>query len=239
MTPVSIDVIILSYAFNDRLRQITTNCVDSIMASENDTDIIFNIIVIESYKVQGNFQYRYTKTIYPSQPFGYHRYMNIGIDMTNAPFVCLCNNDLIFHRGWASEMLNSLDQFPYLVSLSPVSSILHPYIGIPINSGMRLGYRIGVELTGWCLFVRRSIFQIVGKLDENYIFMGADHDYANLLAVLNLNHALITSSIVDHFDSTTLLTQPKDRQDYLKLVDYHYQKWGHRILSIDPEVSNN
>ena len=228
-----IDIIILSYAFNDELKQVTTNCVQSLMLSEDPSSVTFNIIVIESYKELGEYQYPHSKTIYPEQPFGYHRYMNIGIALTNSPYICLCNNDLIFHRFWATEMLKSITAFPELVSLSPVSSILHPVIGIPLHSGIWRGYRIGVELTGWCLFIKREVFKIIGKLDENYIFSGADHDYANLLGVLNLKHALVTSSIVDHFDSTTLTTQSKERQEYLNMVTYHYQKWGHRILPVE------
>ncbi|WP_442587826.1 glycosyltransferase family 2 protein [Pedobacter sp. AW31-3R] len=237
--PTMIDIIILSYAFNEKLKQVTTNCVSSLIASEDETHIKFKVLVIESYKGMGDYQYPNSRTIYPEQPFGYHRYMNIGINLTDSPYVCLCNNDLIFHKEWASAMLKCMETFPELISLSPVSSILHPAIGVPLNSGIKKGYRIGVELTGWCLFMKRTLFSIIGQLDENYIFTGADHDYANVLAVLGLKHALVTSAVVDHFDSTTLHTQPKERQDYLNLVNYHYQKWGHRILPIQAQFPEN
>jgi len=226
-----IDIIILSYAQSQELKEMTIHCIDSLITSKDTASINFNILVIESYKEIKGYQYPYTKTIYPDEPFGYHRYMNIGIKLTSSPYVCLCNNDLNFHPGWASEILIQMTQIPDLMSASPLCSIVHPELGVPLNSGIRIGYRVGYEITGWCLFVKREIFKKIGKLDENYRFSAADHDFANTLALLNIKHALITSAVVDHGNSKTLKTQTKQRQDELtKGVLYHVKKWNYRLL---------
>ena len=39
----------------------------------------------------------------------------------------------------------------------------------------------GFEIAGWCIFVKREIFGIMGKLDENFTFTAADYDYGNIL----------------------------------------------------------
>ena len=229
-----IDIIILSYANTPKLRTITETCLNSLVESEDPSAIVFNTIVIESEKKLNNYQYPFTKTVYPDEQFGYHRYMNIGLNISSSPFVCLCNNDLIFHTNWASEILHYMEEMPDLMSASPICSLLQPHTQIALNNGVRLGYRVGYEISGWCLFMKRDLFKITGKLDENYIFSGADHDYANTLAALNLKHGLITSSIVDHLYNTTLVTQSVDRQDELKSGGaYHSLKWGYRMLPFD------
>ncbi|WP_216848909.1 glycosyltransferase family 2 protein [Pedobacter sp. L105] len=229
-TITAIDVIILSYAHTNELMQTTINCINSLQTSEDSSKIKFNILVMESQKDLGNYQYPFSKTIYPDQPFGYHTYMNLGIEMTNAAYICLCNNDLIFHPNWASEILKTMNQIPDLLSASPICSILHPNHGFDLYSGIKQGYRIGLEIAGWCLFMRRELFQLTGKLDENFTFNSADYDYANTLAVLNIKHALITSSIVDHLYNTTVNTHSKERQEELNITDYYYFKWSHRLL---------
>jgi len=233
MSIKNIDIVILSYAFSDHLKNVTVNCIRSLIESEDPSMIQFNILVIESQKNLNNYQYEFSKTIYPYEPFGYNHYMNIGVRMTNSEYICLCNNDLLFYEGWATEMLKYADEFDDLYSLSPAWPSMHQSIGIQLNSGVKFGYRIGVELTGWCLFLKRKIFDFIGELDENYTFSGADHDYAYTLAALGLKHALVTSSWVDHLENITLMSQDSNKQKALKAVPYHYRKWSHRVLNID------
>jgi len=227
---IVIDIIILSYAHTDELKEVTINCINSLITSENPSEIRFNILVIESQKELSPYQYQYSKTIYPDQPFGYNRYMNIGISMTSAPYICLCNNDLIFHSHWATEILKPFKQFEDLSSASPACSFHHPKIGIQLNTGIKLGYRIRYEVSGWCLFFRRNMLNLTGKLDENYIFWCADNDYTNTLWILKLNHVLVTSSIVDHLENKTLNSQSLARQHELTESEtiYFKKKWEPR-----------
>ncbi|WP_158799610.1 glycosyltransferase family 2 protein, partial [Pedobacter sp. L105] len=226
--PTAIDIIILSYAHTEELKEVTTNCVNSLMASEDSQEVKFNILVIESQRELQPYQYDYTQTIYTNEPFGYNRYMNIGIAKTSAPYICICNNDLLFHPQWATEMLKPFKQFHDLSSASPICSIHHPTMGIEINTGIRLGWGIRQEVSGWCLFFRRSILRLTGMLDENYTFWCADNDYINTLWVLKLNHALITSSVVDHLENKTLHSQSPERQNELteKETIYYKKKWN-------------
>ena len=78
------------------------------MASENPKKIQFNVVVMESNNSLATFQYKNSITLYPRQKFGFHKYLNIGINLTTNPYICLCNNDLIFHNGWATEIMKSM-----------------------------------------------------------------------------------------------------------------------------------
>jgi len=228
-----IDIIILSYAQNAELKTITENCIGSLLASEDPAKIKFKVLVLESEKLADNFQYAGTTTIYPKEEFSYNRYLNIGIEHTNANFVCLCNNDLIFKKNWASEILKSFNKFPELSSASPACSIHHPKHGFELFNGIYAGYRSRYELAGWCVFLKREALNRMGKLDENYKFWCADNDFSNMLMVLGLRHALVSSAIVDHIDGATFDFQTEQRQGELTAGEFFYfeKKWNHRTES--------
>jgi GT2 family glycosyltransferase len=226
-----VDIIIISYAQTNELRQITLSAIESLMASEDKEQILFNVIVVESEKSLEPYQYPNSMTIYPEGPFGYHKYLNIGMALCTAPFICLCNNDLVFYSKWASEILKQFSLYNNLMSASPICSVHHKNNGYKLNDGIKLGYRIRDEISGWCIFVKREIFKVMGKLDENYVFWCADNDYANTLHMLKIYHALITTSIVDHLESKTLKQQSKQREMELtenELV-YIQKKWNCRV----------
>jgi GT2 family glycosyltransferase len=230
ISPKKIDIVILSYAGTDTLKKITSQCVESLLHSENPAEIEFNVIVIESMKSLKPFQYPGTKTIYPRRKFGYHRYMNIGIEMSGNPYVCICNNDLIFYPRWASEILKAFEKDASLMSASPACTVHHPAMGFELDSGNYYGYEVRKELIGWCILFKRSILKTTGKLDPGFKFWFADNDYSNTLKKHGIKHALITSSHVDHLESRTLKTKNDVEQRELTSRErfYYEYKWEGR-----------
>jgi GT2 family glycosyltransferase len=227
----AIDVIILSYAQTDELKNVTVNAVQSLMDSESPEKIKFNVLVFESQKDLAPYQYEHTRTIYPKEEFGFHRYLNMGIKSTNSPYVCLCNNDLLFQKGWATEILNAFQQFQDVLSASPACPYYPAQIGIEPVREVWFGYRIAIEMQGSCLFFKRELLKHIGQLDPNFKFYYADDDYAQTLRVLNLRHMLVRSSIVFHLGSKTLRKQDAAFAHHLtdEQSVFYYKKWGMRL----------
>jgi len=225
-----VDVIIVSYAENEVLRKMTEECLSSLLDSEDPESIGFNIIVVESNKLAAPYHFRNTRTIYPSCAFGYHRYLNIGIYATKAEYVCICNNDLIFHQLWATNLLKTLDSNSDLHSVSPFCNRHHLKHEIAINTGIHYGYEVGREVTGWCILFRRKILAITGPLDERFRFWYADNDYSNTLQMCGLKHALVTSSMVNHLESKTLNSRNKRKKSILTSGErlYYEYKWQNK-----------
>jgi len=224
---INIDVIILSYAKNAELKQLTVQTIESLIASEDANKIKFNIVVIESEKKLKPEQYDNTLTIYPTSKFGFNKYLNIGLANTNADYVCLSNNDLIFSKGWASEILKAMDCDSSILSASPVCPKYHPKRGYDMNSGNYYGWED--EISGWFILLKRKLLNIIGPLDEKIIFWYADNDYSDLLKKFNINHVLVSSSIVEHLVESTLTTldhlkQKKNTEGSFIYYDY---KWNH------------
>lgn len=230
-TFVEVDILILSYAQTEELKNMTINAVQSLIDSEDTDKIRFNIIIIESQKDIAPFQYEHTTTIYPEEEFNFHRYLNIGINLTSSSYICLCNNDLLFQKEWASEILRAFAQFPEVYSASPMCPRYPEEKDIlPVKEAW-LGYRVAIEVQGACLFFKRDVLKFIGQLDPNFKFYAADLDYADTLRVLNLKHLLVRSAIVFHLVSKTLIGQNAELKYHLTHEQdlFYRKKWFHRI----------
>lgn len=215
MMATKIDIIILSYAKTAALKQITMQGLESLFLSENPADIHFDVLVIESNKALFPYQYPNTKTIYPEEEFGFNKYMNIGISSTSNAYVCLCNNDLIYHRNWATELLNAMLADPSIKSSNPYCSKFDYHQQIVTGSDVIFRHKtmkINGVLTGWCLFVKRGVFDTIGLLDEQFGFWYADNDFDFTLRKHKLAHALVKRSKVTHLISQShdTLMEKKD-----------------------------
>jgi GT2 family glycosyltransferase len=224
---VSIDIIILSYAKDESLKLLTIQTIETLFKSEDPEKIHFNVLVAESNKTLQPYQYENSTTIYPAEKFGFHKYLNIGIKLTNNPYVCLCNNDLIFHKGWASEILNAMDNDPAMLSAVPYCTNFHKKEGFDPNGPPLEGY-FGV-LIGWCIFVKREIFDIIGMLDENLVFWYCDYDYSNTLEKLKVKNCLIPTAVVTHLGSESLKTvNSKEHKRLTQIPRFYFSyKWHH------------
>jgi GT2 family glycosyltransferase len=190
----TVDVIMPSNGRERHLIKMTQNCIDSLHESENNIE--FNILVFEQ---QPTVNYQNAKTIHYSYPFNYNKIMNDGIGRTSSPYVCMANNDLLFSYGWCSELLKWTEQY---MSMSPRCP--------KAQMDMKLyatyeGYGISKELSGWCIFIKRELLDIIGALDESMIFWFSDNVYADALQEHGIKHALISNSIVRHLTSKTVV----------------------------------
>jgi GT2 family glycosyltransferase len=215
---IKVDIIIISFAKDDSLKQVTERCVRSLIESEDNID--FNIILIES-----NRQEKYSafssiknlKIVYPTVDFGYNRYLNIGIKSSSNKYVCLCNNDLVFSKNWASNIIKAMQRDPEILSASPYSTVPHKTrFNLKIEDKIEYGYDIRRYLAGWCIFQSRKIYERIGLLDEKFIFWYADNDYSETIKKLGIKHALVLNSVVEHIESKTL--NEKDSNTKRKLT---------------------
>lgn len=196
---MKVDIIILSKGDTPEKRKMTQETIDTCHASEED--IQFDILVYEGH---WGTTYKDCKTLHYTEEFHYNRLMNKGISDTNNPYVCLCNNDLIFMKGWASKIIKVMEEGNYL-SASPNHT---PYA----KEAIREGYRIGVcgEVKGWCIFTDRKLYEKIGKIDESVSFWYSDNVYADQLEAQGIKHVLVRNSFVKHLESVTLNEAPDE-----------------------------
>jgi GT2 family glycosyltransferase len=227
--PTGVDIIILSNTNSPAMQRMTEECISSLLASENPVEIRFNVVIIESCKSFGGYEPRFGRTITPRAKFGFNKFLNIGIRETRSDYVCLCNNDLIFHPGWAANLLAAMRADPRIESCCPYCSIYHSTKGMEPGAPPAFGYYYEI-LIGWCIFVRRSVLDRIGPLDEKITFWFAERDYGNTLEAARIVHALVSTSRVDHLGSRSIKECGQMEQarltDYQQL--YYDYKWRHR-----------
>ncbi|NMC57816.1 MAG: hypothetical protein GYA51_00250 [Candidatus Methanofastidiosa archaeon] len=242
---MKVDIIILSNTINDSVWLMNSNCIDSLLDSEN-ISLLGSILIIET---NANASYNYhpaVKVLKTNLPFNFNRFLNIGIAATNSEFVALCNNDLIFQKNWFSEILKVYQKDPGIKSFSPIDYEywLTPKERYPDSTDFYLGYNIRTEVAGWCIVAKRDLFCQIGKLDERFDFYYADNDYAMILYKYNIKHALCVKSHVKHLGSKSSresvnLLHPnmlENRHEYLKKLPRYLLKDENSWIIKNPKM---
>ena len=199
---IDFDVIFLSFAKDEHLKNVTLNALNTLFASESETEINFNAFVFESNHALKPYEYPLAKeTIYSDDKFNYNAYMNKGFLKGSAEYVAFCNNDLEFKNLWGSKIIHYMKKYN-LNSASPYCTLTHG--NHIINEEVFKGLDIGRIIAGWCIVVKRKFFEQLGGFNEDVSFYCSDTIYGEQLKAINEQHGLITRSIVNHLGSATL-----------------------------------
>jgi GT2 family glycosyltransferase len=219
------------------------DCINSLNDSEKGRHII-NVLLIESNKQSKYFYPDNVQQIIPDENFNYNRFMNVGIRHSTADFVALCNNDILFSSGWFSEIVNFAAEHKNVLSFSPFDPANKYTVENYRIPNVYYGYGVRKEIAGWCIVVKREIFNIIGYCDETFDFYYVDDDYNMTLRKHALKHALITASCVKHLggqvtkavmkrESTAETSMCKTGDNWLnknpKAMEGHkkfHKKWG-------------
>lgn len=194
---MKLSVIILSYTTTEGLFEMTSNCINSLIASEKSVQI--EVILVESNKDYVNSEFKYpefVKVIVPESDFNFHKFLNIGVKESKGDFVALCNNDLIFYENWFSKILEVHKNNSHIESFSPSGKIND----FDFVKEFELGYKVRTHVLGWCLVTTKKVIKRIGYLDETFNLGYADNDYAMTLKKYNIRHALVNSSKVEHLE---------------------------------------
>lgn len=194
----TIDVVILSHAKADNFKQMTINCIDSLIHSSDNYN--FNIYVVES---NHDVFYNNCTTLHLQQEFNYNAYANRAIELGSNKWICVCNNDVIFTNACFEEML-----FYSYDSMSPLSLTSESQSEFKTLKRPVKGYSIGKHVAGWCLLFTREIWNLIEGLDEHVSFWASDDAYAEQLKQYNVEHYLIPTAVANHINggSNTLNT---------------------------------
>ena len=229
-----VDVVIISWAKDEDLLQVTKDGLNSLFDSEQE--IAFHAYVVESNKeinydeYNSNQSIHTIKTIHTDLPFGYHRYLNLGRREGDSPYVVLCNSDLTYEKGWAMEIIRAMDFDSKYLSASPWCPQTQGPNSELVDQIFE-GYRVRGELAGWCIFQQRSIYDRINELDEQFEFWYCDNDYSIQIEKAGIKHCLVCNSVVNHHDGNLGKTgKSLSNEDQYKItngqIDVFSKKYG-------------
>ena len=198
---MKIDVVLLSYTKNDALYDMTKNCIESLIGSEEVFK--FDIKLIETDKTgRRKYDYKEVTTIVPDEEFNYNKFLNIGLKYCENDWVLISNNDIEYIGGWLIEMYKQHEKDNDLLSMSPYCPIWPKHQdSFRYKTDVFYGYRSSYEITGWCLLINRKVIEKIDGFDENFPFWYQDDDYTKMIEKYDIKHALIRKSIVIHYGS--------------------------------------
>lgn len=224
---MTIDVIILSYAKNDKFIQMNNNCINSLINSTSEHKFKIHLIETESTKTY-EYEQENVTVIQPNEEFNYNRFLNIGLKHCTEEWILISNNDTLYSPLFLEHMLQAHEIDNELLSMSPIDFKWHRHAHMDLSKDMIYGYRTSYELTGWSILVNRKVFDIIGEFDEKFKFWYQDNDYSQTLFKHDIKHALIPKSHCYHLTNASLETiRLEDRYnmtDGLRTV--FTEKWG-------------
>jgi len=241
---INIDVICLTNTNNKEFYELTKRTIDTLLLTNGDYR--FNIKLIESNN-NSTFIYDYPNVDYIkiNQDFHYNRFLNIGLKYCTNEWVLIINNDLVFTPEWLDNIMVEHHSDPEIKSFSS----FEPNFAMNVRPDMYhkgnvfFGYQPTVQLMGWCILVRREVFNIIGEFDERFNFWCQDDDYGLTLKKYNIKHALIKNSVVYHATSQShTLIKKEDLYFKTSLMEKELEKkWGikrfkMRITQVTPGV---
>ena len=161
----------------------TKDCVDSIKKNTDGND--WRLIIIDN--ASGPETKTYLETVKASgelplmlirneENLGFVKAVNQGINASDAPFICLLNNDTLVARGWLKEMVAIADSRPDIGIVNPSSNNLgqRPANGEPIElyaekikAGAGKFTELGAAI-GFCMLIKREVINKIGLFDEIY-----------------------------------------------------------------------
>jgi GT2 family glycosyltransferase len=242
------DIILLSYESPDLLRQ----CVESVFAH---TRVPSRLIIVDNAStdpevirfiesLEGNDTVSVEK-IFSDENSGFASGMNKGMKISEAPYVCLLNNDCVVTDGWLGELIHVAETSPGIGMVNPQSNTFGsvPGDGVSIDSHalklkdkgdsyIEIGYAIGFA----CL-IKREVIDRVGYLDEAY--RGVCYEDTDLSArarEAGLIPVIAESAYVFHHEQASRKTLPGKEDIYAANKKIFEKKWGRllRVFIADP-----
>ncbi|MBI5144186.1 MAG: glycosyltransferase family 2 protein [Candidatus Omnitrophica bacterium] len=161
----------------------TKDCIDSIF---KNTDNSYRLIIIDNASDDETSVYLDSLKDKNGNPpvlvvrneknEGFIKAVNKGIGLSDAPYICILNNDTLVTKDWLETMISIMESHDDIGIVNPSSNTLgqRPAQGEPVElyakelksqsaKYMELGAAIG-----FCMLVKRIVIQRIGLFDEIY-----------------------------------------------------------------------
>lgn len=232
------DIIILVW---NELR-LTKDCIESLT---RHTRYPYRLILIDNGSRQETMEYlRGLKErrdieislIRNEQNLGFVKAVNQGLNASDAPYVCLLNNDTLLSEDWLSEMIEVSENNPQIGILNPSSNTLGQYLraGDTVDSyaeglkDLKGKWQEMSQCVGFCMLVKRAVIGKIGLLDEIFSpYFFEESDFCRRARAAGFKCARAKGSYVYHEGSATSKKRPYEKEQmYKKNYDIFCRKWG-------------
>lgn len=224
--------------------EFTRECINSI--SKNTRDVDYRIMAIDNASGEETRKYLESLKSLMKQKFllvrnennlGFIKAANQGMRLSEAPYVCLLNNDTLVTEGWLSEMIKTAESLPQIGLVNPSSNNLGQK---PAKSESMEAYaeklrkdsgkffEIGSAI-GFCMLVKRTLIDKIGVFDEIY-GMGnfEDTDYSRRAVKDGFLCVRAPAAYAYHREGTSFGRDKTFDEDFERNRQIYEFRWGKR-----------
>lgn len=234
--------------------EVTKACINSILKNTNHP---FRLIIIDngSDKLTSDYLESLDSInglnfllIKNSENLGFVKAINQGMSASDAPFVCLMNNDTVAAAGWLEEMVGVMGSSAGIGIVNPSSNTLgqHARRGESIEfyaSGLRR-YKDQTQemysVRGFCMLIKRAVIDRIGFLDEAY-GMGyfEENDYSVRAKRAGFRIVRAKGAYVYHKEETTFKVMAGRCELFEANEKIYNRKWGKALNLIFVTCEND
>jgi GT2 family glycosyltransferase len=220
----------------------TRDCIDSI--GKNTAGVDYRIIIIDNASDSDTKKYLEGLARGEGQKVllhrnerntGFIRAANCGISLSDAPYICILNNDTITSDGWLGTMIDIAESGKDIGIVNPSSNNLgqRPERGEPIERyASSLSSQKGrfVELgtaIGFCMLIKREVIDRIGVFDEVY-GMGnfEDTDFSRRAVKEGYRCVRACGAYVYHRENTSFKRLSTFEDDFRRNREIFEFRWG-------------
>jgi len=213
--------------------KITIDAIDSIYAHTDEVD--YNIIaIIDGYNKELIDYFKTHKDI----EVIYHKYSKGFVDSTNAgllkvrknaDYILLLNNDIVIEDDkWLKKLVDTFDE--KTAAAGPISDWI---MGLQKNVFTDLpDIHYAKFLIGFCMLVRKDVFDIMGRLDTRFGMGGNDDlDISIRMRLMGYDLKINRTCFIHHLGSQSLSKACNVTDLETKTRVWLTYKWGERIVN--------
>ncbi|NQU95529.1 MAG: glycosyltransferase family 2 protein [Candidatus Omnitrophica bacterium] len=220
--------------------ELTRDCVNSII---KHTRYPYRIVIIDDASEAYTRQYLdtlkkdtggKTNVIRNAKNQGFVKSVNRGMEHSDAPYVCIMNNDTIATNGWLGEAICILRENPNIGLINPSSNTSCQFPGkLSIDAYAETlkvfkgSYQELYTCRAFAMIVKREVIKKIGYLDEQY-GMGYfdDTDYCKHAQKLGYMTVRSKASYVYHKESQSFSLVKEKSNIFLENEKKFVSKWG-------------
>ncbi len=242
------DIILLSW---NKL-EYTRPCIESIFRY---TSLPCRLLVVDnnseeetkSYlkSLQGTSSVK-VEVIFNKENLGYVGGMNEGLKRSQAPYVCLLNNDTLVTPQWLELCLEAFKRDPAVGVVNSHSSTfgLWPKKNQTVEEVAQTLYfqhqsdpvtEIGT-CVGFCMLIKREVIDKIGYLEESlYKFFFEDTDYCKRAKKAGYFCVVANQAYVFHYEHKSLEKKSQRDEFFKRNQKWFYEKWGRPLRIFWPK----
>ncbi|MGB2706244.1 MAG: glycosyltransferase family 2 protein [Candidatus Omnitrophota bacterium] len=167
---------------------------------------------------------------------GFVKAINQGLKASNAPYVCILNNDTLPAFGWLTALVEFAEKHPRVGLLNPLCNG-HAERKMTVNEYARSvsvsnknKYMEMNQCQGFAMLIKREVIRRIGYLDERFGIGGFDDtDYSMRAHIAGYQSVCLYSSYVYHREHKSF-DKLGDRKDIQSEAEKDYfKKWPRHL----------